>query len=120
MVNHLMNKTSPIQFFFQTLPFIKLYHHNHSNLVNQSLNSGCVLSPPNSSTIFSSVDIQDGAKWQFCSMTQEPSRMPFSIIRMAIGPCPWPRESESNLGPPKPCVWVGGCVNVGVWGYGWS
>ena len=55
------------------------------------------------SQIFSSVGIQDGARWQFWSSTQVPSLIPFSIIRIAMGPWPWPRDSESNLAPPKPC-----------------
>ena len=55
------------------------------------------------SQIFSSVGIQDTAKWQFCSTTQVPSFTPLSTMRRAIGPCPWPRDSELSLEPPKPC-----------------
>ena len=56
------------------------------------------------SQIFSSVDIHDVARWQFCSTTHEPSFTPLSIIFMAIGPWPWPRDSETILPPPKPCA----------------
>lgn len=38
------------------------------------------------SQIFSRVGIQDGARWQFCNMTQVPSLIPFSIIAIAMGP----------------------------------
>ena len=55
------------------------------------------------SQIFSSADIHDGARWQFCSITHVPSVMPRSIILLAIGPWPWPSESEANFWPPKPC-----------------
>jgi len=55
------------------------------------------------SQIFSSAGIHDGARWQFCSITHVPSTMPRSIIFLAIGPWPWPSDSEANFSPPKPC-----------------
>lgn len=55
------------------------------------------------SQTFSSVGIHDVAKWQFCSTTQVPSLTAFSIMRMAIGPCPWPNDNELSLDPLKPC-----------------
>ena len=54
------------------------------------------------SQIFSRVGIQDGAKWQFCSMTHVPSLIPFSIMDIAMGPWPCPRDKESNFAPPNP------------------
>ena len=38
------------------------------------------------SQTFSSIGIHETAKWQFCNTTQVPSRTPFSIIFIAIGP----------------------------------
>ena len=68
------------------------------------------------SQIFSSVGIQDGARWQFWSSTHVPSLIPFSIIRMAMGPWPWPRDSESNLAPPKPCKQLAKCYSSSFYG----
>ena len=55
------------------------------------------------SQTFSSVGIHEVAKWQFCSTTHVPSLIAFSIMRMAIGPCPWPSDNELNFDPLKPC-----------------
>ena len=55
------------------------------------------------SQTFSSVGIHEVAKWQFCSTTHVPSLIAFSIMRMAIGPCPWPNDNELNFDPLKPC-----------------
>lgn len=57
----------------------------------------------NTSQILSRVGIQEGARWQFCSITQVPSFTPFSIIRCAMGPWPWPKDRESNLPYPNRC-----------------
>lgn len=51
----------------------------------------------------SKVDIHDVARWQFCNTTQEPCFTAISIMFMAIGPWPCPRDKELNLDPPKPC-----------------
>ena len=55
------------------------------------------------SQTFSSVGIHEVAKWQFCSTTHVPSLIAFSIMRMAIGPCPWPSDNELSFDPLKPC-----------------
>ena len=60
--------------------------------------------PTHTSHTRSMVDIQEVAKWQFCRTTQVPSLMPVWIKFMAMGPWPWPRDSEASLFPEKPCM----------------
>jgi len=60
------------------------------------LNSGLIVSGFISSTILSSVGIQLGARWQFCSTTQQPDDCASVIRAAALGPWPWPREMAVN------------------------
>lgn len=69
-------------------------------LVSQRRKFGWHVSGERSSQIFSRVDIQDTARWQFCKHTQVPSFMAERIIFTAIGPWPCPREMDLNWEPP--------------------
>lgn len=60
------------------------------------LNSGLMASGFISSTILSRVGIQLGAKWQFCSTTQQPEAWASAMSAAALGPWPWPREMAEN------------------------
>lgn len=70
--------------------------------VSQSRKSVWVVSGRKPSQICSSFPIQLFAKWQFCSTTQLPNFVPSSTIFDAIGPWPWPSESEKSRFMPKP------------------
>jgi len=48
------------------------------------------------STMASSVDIQDSMRWQLERRHQPPVPCAFSIILVAFGPWPWPREMDSK------------------------
>lgn len=69
--------------------------------LSTNLNSGCIASGFISSTILSSVGIQLGARWQFCSTTQQPDACASAMRAAAFGPWPWPREmADSRLDMP--------------------
>mmetsp|Transcript_79582 Transcript_79582/g.125524 ORF Transcript_79582/g.125524 Transcript_79582/m.125524 type:complete len:261 (-) Transcript_79582:1368-2150(-) len=48
------------------------------------------------STMASRSPIHDSIKWQFERSTQPPMCWAFSIILVAFGPCPWPKEIDSK------------------------
>mmetsp|Transcript_18459 Transcript_18459/g.55661 ORF Transcript_18459/g.55661 Transcript_18459/m.55661 type:complete len:222 (-) Transcript_18459:1094-1759(-) len=72
--------------------------------VSHKRKSGEAASGVSSSQIFSSVGIHDVHKWQFCSTTHEPARIPSVMSLRAIGPCPCPSEMAAVRLPPKPRV----------------
>ena len=81
-------------------------HHNNdfffkerSNVPNNSWRN-VVFKQEHTSQTFSKTGIHEADRWQFCNTTHNPSLTALSTIFSAIGPCPWPRDKESNFSPP--------------------
>mmetsp|Transcript_120667 Transcript_120667/g.385246 ORF Transcript_120667/g.385246 Transcript_120667/m.385246 type:complete len:241 (+) Transcript_120667:1647-2369(+) len=64
--------------------------------VNHNLKLFDMFSGLSCSTRASKLDIQDSMRWQLDSSTQPPVPWAFSIIFVAFGPWPWPREIDSK------------------------
>ena len=74
--------TNPFEYLFNSIKLQKINFFKTKHLTKPIKSENLLTS----SQIFSSLGIQLVAKWQFCSTTQVPSTMAFSIIFAAIGP----------------------------------
>mmetsp|Transcript_74194 Transcript_74194/g.176946 ORF Transcript_74194/g.176946 Transcript_74194/m.176946 type:complete len:223 (-) Transcript_74194:4774-5442(-) len=77
------------------MPFCSTEMGNSDDGIDVSHKRNCsfTLSGSSSSTITSKVGIQDGARWQFCRITQRPPSVPSLIALPAFGPWPCPRDT---------------------------